>query len=96
MLYTSAKVAQLAVLPQGKVEAAQRVKAMTETAKENGFGNCTNELECSAACPKEIPGDVIATLNREYLWAMIRSDEEERAEYAPRKRAAGEAIGDPM
>ena len=76
MLYTSAKVAQLAVLPQGKIEAHRRVNAMTEAAKENGFGNCSNERECEAACPKGISIRNIARLNREFLKAAIFSDAE--------------------
>jgi len=72
MLYTSAKVAQLAVLPQGKIEAARRVNAMTEAAKENGFGNCTNHYECQASCPKGVDVKFIAKLNREYMKALIK------------------------
>ncbi len=71
MLYTGAKVAQLAVLPQGKVEAHRRVMAMTEAAKENGFGNCSNHYECQAACPKGIDVKFIAKLNREYMKALL-------------------------
>ena len=71
MLYTGAKVAQLAVLPQGKVEAQQRVLAMTEAAKENGFGNCSNHYECQASCPKGINVKFIAKLNREYMKALL-------------------------
>lgn len=72
MLFTSAKVSQLAVLPQGKAEAARRVKAMTETLQECGFGNCTNHYECQAACPKGINVKFIATLNREYLKSLCK------------------------
>ncbi len=71
MLFTGAKVSQLAVQPQGKVEAKRRVNAMTEAAKELGFGNCTNHYECQAACPKGIDVKFIATLNREYIKAMF-------------------------
>ncbi len=67
MLFTSAKVAQLAVLPQGKGEAKARVKNMTETMLSEGFGNCTNHYECQEACPKGINVKFIATLNREYI-----------------------------
>lgn len=70
MLFTSAKVSQLAVLPQGKAEAARRVKEMTEALQECGFGNCTNHYECQAACPKGINVKFIATLNREYLKSL--------------------------
>ena len=72
MLYTSAKVAQLAVLPQGKIEAARRVNAMTEAAKENGFGNCTNHYECQASGPKGVDVKFIAKLNREYMKALVK------------------------
>ncbi len=71
MLYTGAKVAQLAVLPQGQVEAQRRVLAMTEAAKENGFGNCSNHYECQASCPKGVDVKFIAKLNREYMKTLI-------------------------
>lgn len=71
MLFTSAKVAQLAVLPQGKPEAARRVKAMTEEQKALGFGNCTNHYECQASCPKGIDVKFIAKLNREYIKSLV-------------------------
>lgn len=67
MLYTSAKVSQLAVLPQGKAEAKARVRNMTKALLEEGFGNCTNHYECQEACPKGISVKFIAKLNREYL-----------------------------
>ncbi|HMN02690.1 MAG TPA: succinate dehydrogenase/fumarate reductase iron-sulfur subunit [Geobacter anodireducens] len=72
MLFTSAKVSQLAVLPQGKAEAARRVKAMSEALQECGFGNCTNHYECQASCPKGIDVKFIATLNREYLKSLCK------------------------
>lgn len=71
MLFTSAKVAQLAVLPQGKIEAKRRVNAMTEASSELGFGNCTNHYECQASCPKGIDVKFIAKLNREYIKALF-------------------------
>jgi succinate dehydrogenase / fumarate reductase, iron-sulfur subunit len=71
MLFTSAKVAQLAVLPQGKAEAATRVCEMTEAMHNEGFGNCSNHYECEAACPKGISVKFIAKLNREYQKALI-------------------------
>ena len=71
MLFTSAKVAQLAALPQGKAEAAARVKAMLEAMQDCGFGNCSNHYECQAACPKGINVKFIAKLNREYLKALF-------------------------
>lgn len=67
MLFTGSKVSQLAVLPQGKVEAKRRVNAMTEVATELGFGHCSNHYECQAACPKGIDVKFIAKLNREYI-----------------------------
>ncbi len=67
MLFTSAKIAQLASLPQGKVEAKKRVCAMTEEMMQNGFGNCSNHYECQAACPKGIKVSFIAKLNREFI-----------------------------
>jgi succinate dehydrogenase / fumarate reductase iron-sulfur subunit len=72
MLFTSAKVSQLAVLPQGKLEAAARVQAMTEAMQSCGFGNCTNHYECQASCPKGVDVKFIATLNREYLKSLVK------------------------
>ena len=72
MLFTSAKVAQLAVLPQGKPEAAARVCAMTDALQKEGFGNCSNHYECQAACPKGISVKFIAKLNREYQKALFK------------------------
>jgi succinate dehydrogenase / fumarate reductase iron-sulfur subunit len=72
MLFTSAKVAQLAALPQGKPEAAVRVNNMLESMQECGFGNCSNHYECQAACPKGIDVKFIAKLNREYLKALAQ------------------------
>lgn len=72
MLFVSAKVSHLARLPQGKVEATRRVKAMVAKMDELGFGNCTNTGACEAECPKGIDIGNIAKLNREYLNAKIR------------------------
>ncbi len=74
MLFVSAKVTQLALLPQGQVERKNRVENMVAQMDEEGFGSCTNTGACSAVCPKEIPLDNIATLNREYLKAKATSD----------------------
>lgn len=71
MLFTGAKVSQLAVLPQGKSEAKARVKSMVQAMKDCGFGNCTNHYECMAACPKGINVKFIARMNREYLKAQF-------------------------
>ncbi|MCD4549813.1 MULTISPECIES: succinate dehydrogenase/fumarate reductase iron-sulfur subunit [unclassified Schaalia] len=65
MLFTSAKVTHLQLLPQGKPENLKRVVAMLNQHDEEGFGSCTNIGECAAVCPKQIPLDVIATLNRQ-------------------------------
>jgi succinate dehydrogenase / fumarate reductase, iron-sulfur subunit len=73
MLFVSAKVSQLALLPQGKVEAEQRVLSMVEKMDELGFGNCTNEAECEASCPKGIDISNIARMNREFLKAAVTS-----------------------
>ena len=73
MLFTSAKISQLALLPQGKPEAALRAIAMVNVMDELGFGNCTNEKECEAECPKEISIINIARMNREFLKAGLIS-----------------------
>jgi len=67
MLFLGAKVSHLALLPQGKPEAARRVMAMLKEMDRLCFGNCTNEAECEADCPKEISITNIARLNREFL-----------------------------
>jgi succinate dehydrogenase / fumarate reductase, iron-sulfur subunit len=69
MLFVSAKVSQFALLPQGKVEAAERVKAMISKMDELGFGSCSNTGACEAECPKGISLTNIARINREYLKA---------------------------
>ncbi len=71
MLFIAAKVSHLAVLPQGRVEAAQRVCVMTEEMLGRGFGNCGNHYECQAVCPKGIKVRFIARLNREFIKAKI-------------------------
>lgn len=73
MLFMSAKVAHLALLPQGKVERRERVVEMLSTHDAEGFGGCTNHGECEAACPKEISLDSIGILNRELSRASIVS-----------------------
>jgi len=72
MLFVSAKVSQLALLPQGKVEAARRAKAMVSKMDELGFGNCTNTRACEAECPKNISISNIARLNREFISAKLK------------------------
>jgi succinate dehydrogenase / fumarate reductase, iron-sulfur subunit len=69
MLFVGAKVSHLALLPQGKVEAADRALSMLRRMDELGFGNCSNERECEAVCPKEISITHIARFNREHLKA---------------------------
>ena len=71
MLFVSAKVSQLAILPQGKAEAARRAKAMLSKMDELGFGNCTNTRACEAECPKNISISYIARLNREFIKAKL-------------------------
>ncbi len=71
MLFVSAKVSQLALLPQGKVEAKRRAKAMVAKMDELGFGGCTNTGACEVECPKNVSIANISRLNREYLCAKI-------------------------
>ncbi|GAA4275221.1 succinate dehydrogenase/fumarate reductase iron-sulfur subunit [Aquimarina gracilis] len=72
MLFTSAKVSQFALLPQGQVEATERVMAMVNQMDEEGFGNCTNTGACEIECPKGISLENIARMNREYLKASMK------------------------
>jgi succinate dehydrogenase / fumarate reductase iron-sulfur subunit len=72
MLFVSARVSSLAKLPQGRVEAARRAKAMVARMDELGFGNCTNTGACQAECPKGISIGHIARLNREFLTAKFK------------------------
>ena len=72
MLFVSAKVSQLALLPQGRVEAARRAKAMLSKMDELGFGNCTNTGACEAECPKNVSIANIARLNREFIKAKLK------------------------
>ena len=71
MLFVSAKVSQLALLPQGQVEKKERVLNMVNQMDEEGFGNCTNTGACEAECPKNISLENIARMNREYLGASL-------------------------
>jgi succinate dehydrogenase / fumarate reductase iron-sulfur subunit len=70
-LFVSAKVSHLALLPQGHPERAARVKAMVSRMDDLGFGNCSNEAECEAVCPKEISIANIARMRREYLRSLL-------------------------
>ncbi|MDC8002631.1 succinate dehydrogenase/fumarate reductase iron-sulfur subunit [Aureisphaera galaxeae] len=72
MLFTSAKVSQYALLPQGRVEATRRVLNMVEQMDKEGFGNCTNTGACEVECPKGISLENIARMNREYLTASFK------------------------
>ncbi len=72
MLFVAAKVSHLALLPQGRTEATERVKNMVAEMDRLGFGNCTNTGACEAECPKEIKLTNIARLNREYFTAKIK------------------------
>lgn len=72
MLFTSAKVSQYALLPQGQVEATERVLEMVEQMDNEGFGNCTNTGACELECPKGISLENIARMNREYLGASFK------------------------
>jgi succinate dehydrogenase / fumarate reductase iron-sulfur subunit len=72
MLFVSAKVSQYALLPQGKVEATDRVLNMVKQMDEEGFGNCTNTGACEVECPKGISLENIARMNSEYLYASLK------------------------
>ena len=72
MLFTSAKVSHLALLPQGRPERERRVLKMVQVMDAEGFGNCTNTYECEAVCPAEISASFIAKLNREYARATLQ------------------------
>jgi succinate dehydrogenase / fumarate reductase iron-sulfur subunit len=73
MLFVSAKVSQLAILPQGRAERERRVLNMVRAMDEAGFGNCTVTGSCEAVCPKEISLDFIAQMNREYGKAILKN-----------------------
>lgn len=73
MLFASAKISQMALLPQGQVEAHKRASSMVKAMDELGFGNCTNHAECEASCPKEINISNIARMNREYFKSKVFS-----------------------
>ena len=83
MLFVSAKVGHLGLLPQGQAERDSRVLAMVSKMDELGFGNCTNQYECSAACPKLISHDFIARMNRDYISASFRQA------FKPKSNASG-------
>lgn len=72
MLFVAAKASHLNLLPQGKPEKSRRAQAMVAQMDEEGFGNCTNQFECEAACPKEISVKFIAQMNRDFLGAVVK------------------------
>lgn len=74
MLFVSAKVSQLNLLPQGQPERLRRARAMVDRMDEEGFGSCTNYGECEAQCPKSISIDFIARLNRDFMRAALAPD----------------------
>jgi len=76
MLFVAAKVSQFAMLPQGKVEARERVQSMVSKMDELGFGNCSNTYACEAECPKEISVSHIARMNREFFGSKLISEKE--------------------
>ncbi len=76
MLFVAAKVSHLGSMPQGQPERARRVRKMVATMDQEGFGNCTNQYECEAACPKEISVLFIAQMYRDYLKASLVGEEE--------------------
>jgi succinate dehydrogenase / fumarate reductase iron-sulfur subunit len=77
MLFVAAKVSHLSLLPQGQPEKKRRVLNMVNQMDKEGFGRCSNQFECEAACPKEISVNFIAKMNREYLNASLTSEEKE-------------------
>ena len=76
MLFTSAKISHLALLPQGAVERQKRVLSMVAQMDKEGFGKCSNVTACEAECPKEISVENIARMNREYLSAVFAGEKE--------------------
>ena len=76
MLFVGAKISHLVLLPQGKPEAARRALSMLRRMDDLGFGNCSNERECEAVCPKEVSISNIARFNREFIKASFGSTEE--------------------
>ena len=81
MLFVGAKVSQLALLPQGKIEAANRVEKMVAEMDRLGFGNCSNTYACEAECPKEIKVTNIARMNRQFMKAKVCAEKHEAASF---------------
>ncbi len=82
-LFTGAKIAHLGTLPQGKPERDRRALSMVSQMNMEAFGNCTNISECTGVCPKEIPLEVIATMNRDYLLASCKKREDIATDISP-------------
>ncbi|NTU90370.1 MAG: succinate dehydrogenase/fumarate reductase iron-sulfur subunit [Chlorobiaceae bacterium] len=82
MLFVSAKVSHLALLPQGRVEAERRVQNMVAAMDSLGFGNCSNTYACEAECPKEITVANIARMNREFLAAKLFAEKEKQISFS--------------
>ena len=82
-LFTGAKIAHLGTLPQGKPERDRRALSMVSQMNMEAFGNCTNIGECTGVCPKEIPLEVIATMNRDYLLASCKKREDIATDISP-------------
>jgi succinate dehydrogenase / fumarate reductase iron-sulfur subunit len=82
MLFTGAKISQLALLPQGGPERERRALNMVAAMDKEGFGNCTNEYECEAVCPKEVKVSNIARMNREFLLANLFAKTEAKSQPA--------------
>lgn len=80
MLFTSAKVSHLALLPQGQIEREKRVANMVKTMDEMGFGNCSNTGACEMACPKDITLENIARMNREFVTATVKARPEKKVD----------------
>ena len=82
-LFTGAKITHLGTLPQGEPERERRALSMVAQMNAEAFGNCTSIGECTGACPKEIPLDVIANMNRDYICASFKRREELPTPVAP-------------
>jgi succinate dehydrogenase / fumarate reductase iron-sulfur subunit len=82
-LFTGAKIAHLGTLPQGEPECERRALGMVAQMNAEGFGNCTSIGECTGVCPKEIPLEVIAIMNRDYVYASFKRREDLPAAVAP-------------
>ena len=75
MLFVSAKISHLGLMPQGQPERMKRARAMVHKMDDEGFGNCSNYYECEAACPKLISVEFIARMNRDFVASSLAGDE---------------------